>query len=180
STANIHFELIGDTSTAIFDGVIRADTIEGSWREGTHNGRFELHAQAQSAKNHDEQEVVFSNNNVRLSGSILIPHVGGQHPAIVFIHGSGPESRDASRFLAEVFVSRGIAALIYDKRGVGSSTGDWRDSSFDDLAKDALAAVEYLKNRPDINSSRIGLMSSSQGGWVAPITASLSADVRFV
>jgi alpha/beta superfamily hydrolase len=70
--------------------------------------------------------------------------------------------------------------LIYDKRGVGSSTGDWRTSSFEDLAKDALAAVEYLKTKSSVISSRTGVMGSSQGGWIAPITASLSPDIAFV
>lgn len=37
----------------------------------------------------------------------------GPHPAVVFLHGSGPEGRYASRFLAQHLARHGIAALIY-------------------------------------------------------------------
>ena len=43
-----------------------------------------------------------------------------------------------------------MAVLGYDKRGVGSSTGDWNTASFDDLAGDVVAAFDYLKGRRDI------------------------------
>ena len=49
-----------------------------------------------------------------------------------------------------------------------------------DLADDALAAVELLKARADINPRQIGLWGHSQGGWVAPIVAAQSGDVAFV
>ena len=55
--------------------------------------------------------------------------------------------------------------LIYDKRGVGESTGDWRTATFSDLAEDALGAVELLKEHQQIDPSRIGLFGLSQGGW---------------
>ena len=41
-SGNIHFELVGDNSTAVFDGTMRGDIIQGSWKEGDHTGRFEL------------------------------------------------------------------------------------------------------------------------------------------
>jgi len=49
-----------------------------------------------------------------------------------------------------------------------------------DLAKDALAAVELLKARADIDPKQIGLWGHSEGGWVAPIAAAQSKDVAFV
>jgi len=178
-SGNVHFELIGDNSTAVFDGTIRGDVMDGSWKEGDHAGRFELRLQA-AASSAIEKPVTFSNGDVRLAGSLLIPPGDGPFPALVLIHGAGPEPRSASRFMAEVFVRNGIAALIYDKRGVGGSTGDWQTSSFDDLAGDAVAGVQYLLTQPEISKPHIGLMGSSQGGWIAPMAALLSADVRFV
>jgi pimeloyl-ACP methyl ester carboxylesterase len=70
--------------------------------------------------------------------------------------------------------------LIYDKRGVGRSSGDWQRSSFEDLAGDAVAGVNYLLTQPEISKSHIGLMGSSQGGWIAPMAALLSTNVSFV
>ena len=49
----------------------------------------------------------------------------------------------------------GVAALIYDKRGSGASSGDWRSASLEDLADDALAglralqALDGIRDRPD-------------------------------
>jgi len=127
-----------------------------------------------------EEDVRFRNGDVMLSGTLFIPSGKGHHPAVVFIQGDGPENREGSRFFAELFARKGIAALIYDKRGVGASAGDWRRSRFSDLAEDALAGVKLLKNRNDINPNQIGLWGGSQGGWIAPLAASRSKDVAFL
>ena len=179
-SANIHFELIGDNSTTVFDGTMNRDLIQGSWKEGARTGTFQLHLQPADAASLIEKSVTFSNGSVRLSGSLLIPGNKGPYPAIVLIQGAGAEARNASRFMAEFFVEHEVAALIYDKRGVGESTGDWKVSSFEDLAGDAVAGVNYLLTRPEIKKSRIGLMGSSQGGWVAPMAALRSPNVAFV
>jgi pimeloyl-ACP methyl ester carboxylesterase len=178
-SGNIHFELVGDNSTAVFDGAIRGDFIQGSWKEGAHTGRFELRLQP-VVPSLIERSVVFANGGVRLSGSLLLPAGKGPFPALVLIQGAGPEPRSASRFMAEVFVQNGIAALIYDKRGVGGSSGDWQTSSFEDLAGDAVAGVNYLLTQPEIRRPHVGLMGSSQGGWIAPMAALLSTNVSFV
>lgn len=73
-----------------------------------------------------EKEVRFSNGEITLSGTVYLPSKTGPHPAVVFIHGDGPDIREGYRFFAELFARRGIAALIYDKRGTGASTGDWQ------------------------------------------------------
>lgn len=178
-SGNIHFELVGDNSTAVFDGTIHEDLIQGSWKEGAHAGRFELRLR-QAGPAVIEKSVTFANGDVHLSGSLLLPEGKGPFPAVVLIQGAGPEPRSASRFMAEVFIQNGTAALIYDKRGVGSSSGDWQTSSFEDLAGDAVAGVNYLLTQPIISKPHIGLMGSSQGGWIAPMAALLSTNVSFV
>jgi dienelactone hydrolase len=178
-SGNIHFELVGDNSTAVFDGTIRGDAIQGYWKEDARTGRFELHLRP-VGPSLIEKSVSFVNGDALLAGSLLVPGGKGSFPAVVLIQGAGPESRSASRFMAEVFVQHGVAALIYDKRGVGGSTGDWQTSSFEDLAGDVVAGVDYLLTQPEISKSHIGLMGSSQGGWIAPMAALLSPNVSFV
>jgi Predicted hydrolase of the alpha/beta superfamily len=70
--------------------------------------------------------------------------------------------------------------LGYDKRGVGESTGDWNAATYEDLAGDAVAAVEYLKTRRDIDAAQIGLLGISQAGWIMPLAAVRSKDVAFL
>jgi uncharacterized protein len=126
------------------------------------------------------EEVGFNNGDIHLAGALLRPLTPGPHPAIVMLHGSGPATRDSMQPFADIFARNGIAVLLHDKRGTGGSTGNWARATFDDLAGDALAAVEYLKSRRDINPRQIGLQGTSFGGWVAPLAASRSRDVAFV
>jgi pimeloyl-ACP methyl ester carboxylesterase len=73
-----------------------------------------------------------------------------------------------------------MAILGYDKRGVGDSTGDWNTASFDDLAREVVAAFEYLKTRTDIDRSRIGLLGWSQAGWIMPLAAVRAKEMAFL
>ena len=129
-----------------------------------------------------QEQVSFRNGNVTLSGTLLLPSNSGRHPAIIFHEGSGDWTRDDTWFSrpVDLFLKHGIAVLLYDKRGVGSSTGDWHTSSYTDLADDLLAGVRLLKSRRDINSRQIGVRGFSQGGWIASLAAARSRDVAFI
>ncbi len=178
----VHFEIVGDFTTMMFDGVLARDSITGTFKDGKAEGQFALSRAPKSAANaYRMEEVSFQNGDVKLAGSLVVPSDGKQkHPVVLFMHGSGAEGRYASRFLAELLARQGIAALIYDKRGVAGSTGNWRNSTFSDLAQDAIAGVELLKNRQDIDARRIGIYGHSQGATIAPLVASRSPDVSFV
>ena len=73
-----------------------------------------------------------------------------------------------------------MAGLIYDKRGIGGSGGNWLTADFPILADDALAAVAALARRDDIDSRRIGLWGGSQGGWIVALAASKSREVALI
>lgn len=122
----------------------------------------------------------FSNGEVKLNGNLFLPMVGNQFSAVVILHGSGPDEGLEYKIYAAEFAKAGIAALVYDKRGSGQSGGDWRKRPFEFLAGDALAAVEFLKSRPEINPNKIGLWGISQGGWTTVYAASRSKNVAFV
>ena len=73
------------------------------------------------------------------------PRAPGAHPAVVFLHGSGDEGMFANQYLAEFLASNGIVSAIQDKQGVGRSSGDWRKASFEDLADDYSAVIDWLR-----------------------------------
>ena len=127
-----------------------------------------------------EEAVTFHNGSATLAGTLVLPPLNYPCPGVVLIHGSGDDTRDDYRVFADHFAQHGIASLIYDKRGVGASTGSWRAGTFAELAGDALAGVRLLSQRADIDQQRTGLWGCSEGGWVAPLAASQSAQVRFV
>jgi pimeloyl-ACP methyl ester carboxylesterase len=172
--------LRGDRTTMEFAGRLDGDSLSGAFREGTSGGRF-AYARAPAAPPAiEEREISFSNGDVTLAGSLLLPAGGDSLAAVVFLHGSGAEGRWASRYLGTELALHGIAALIYDKRGVGGSTGDWRRATPDDLVGDGVAAVTRLLAEPRIDRGRIGIHGHSQGGTLAPAVAIRSPSVAFV
>lgn len=175
--------LRGDRTTATFQGTLRGDSLTGRFQESSESsGRFAFSRaqQVESRPAFDERAIAFTNGDVRLAGTLLVPRGTTAVPAVVFVHGSGAEGRWASRFLATQLASHGIAALIYDKRGVGESTGDWRQAAPEDLARDAAAAVARLHQESRIDGRRIGVHGHSQGGTLAPMVVAQSSDVAFV
>jgi dienelactone hydrolase len=125
-----------------------------------------------------EEAVHFVSGEVTLAGTLVLPGGSERHSAVVLFHGSGEQSRDLST--ARWFAKQGVAALAYDKRGVGESSGDFRAVPFMELCDDGLAGIAYLKSRREIHANRIGVWGLSQGGWLGPLAASRSSDVSFV
>lgn len=126
-----------------------------------------------------QEEITFHNGDVTLRGTLTLPATKGRHPAIVLVHGSGPERRPGGHW-THYFARHGIAYFYFDKRGSGASTGDLNSASIEDLASDVLAAVETLRRNASINPRQIGLIGHSNGGWVATLAASHSKDVAFL
>ncbi|MBN2431870.1 MAG: alpha/beta fold hydrolase [Acidobacteria bacterium] len=124
-------------------------------------------------------DMFVSNGDVELSGTLYYPPGRGPVPAVVVVHGSGPEDRSPYVIFADQLVRQGIAVFIYDKRGVGASTGDRKAASFEDLANDALAAVRHLKKDPRLDPAAIGLWGISQGGMVVVNAVARSREADF-
>ncbi len=160
--------------------VMQRDTLgrpmQIRWREGRQPPRTAIRADV-----YRTEDVAFNNDTVRLDGTLITPVGRGPFPAVVFIHGSGGSTREYFSSLPYLLASRGIASLIYDKRGSGKSTGNRHISPFESLADDALAGVRLIAKRSNIDPRRIGVYGHSQGGWVAPLAAHRSnGSVAFV
>ena len=164
----------------VFEGVVEGDSFKGDWSGFGQKASFNLKRAAPKPKFYEEREVSFKNGDVTLSGTLILPVKGGKFPAVVVTHGGTPNERGGYKSWALNFARRGIAALIYDKRGAGRSTGDTRSASMEDLADDAVAGVNLLKILPGIDRKKIGVIGHSQGGWIAPLAATRSKDVAFV
>ncbi|MBK9457325.1 MAG: alpha/beta hydrolase [Bacteroidetes bacterium] len=103
------------------------------------------------------------------------------------VSGSGPQNRNENLLnhepflvLSDYLTRNGIVVLRYDDRGVGESKGDFNASTSMDFASDASAAVNYLISRTDIPIRNIGIAGHSEGGLIAPITASENNEVDFI
>jgi len=124
---------------------------------------------------------------ITLAGTFTYPEKGGPFPAVLLITGSGAQNRDEEILghkpflvLSDYLTRRGIAVLRVDDRGVGKSTGNFASATSKDFSGDALAGVEYLKTRKEVNKNEIGLIGHSEGGLIAPMVAAKSRDVAFI
>ncbi len=135
------------------------------------------------------EEVVYKNEkaDIELAGTFTIPEGEGPFPAVVLLTGSGPQNRDEQLLghkpflvIADFLTRNGIAVLRADDRGVGASTGNFASATTADFAEDGLAGIEYLKTRKEVNQQMLGFIGHSEGGIMAPIAASKSADVAWI
>jgi pimeloyl-ACP methyl ester carboxylesterase len=192
--AKMHFELAAGLGLVILDGAIDGTKMSGTFQQGPAAGTFTLtrasDAPAQAAvppTPYREEEVTFSSGAVTIAGTLTIPPGSGPFPAVVLLTGSGAQNRDEEifefkpfRLIADVLARRGIAVLRCDDRGVGGSSGSIARSTTADFADDALAGVNVLAARKEIDARRIGLIGHSEGTSVAAIAASRDPRIAFV
>ena len=140
---------------------------------------------ALSTQNHSEHRI--ENGAITLAARLDLPKGEGPFPAVVVVHGSGKRTRDEAQFITDHLLPLGIAVLRYDKRGVGDSGGAYygigphnSERMFELLASDAIACVNFLRTQQKIDSARIGLIGASQAGWIIPLAALRSAEVKFM
>ena len=146
-----------------------------------------LSACGDPAEPQDPDTILVRNGSVTLAGTLDLPSAPGRHPVMVFVPGSGRSTREADRPAVDIALPQGIAVFRYDKRGLGQSTGTFEEVStensvrvLNDRASDVRAIVEYLATHARIRPDQIFLWGTSQGAWVAPLTASLTSRVAFV
>lgn len=180
AASNLTFDVPSDLGNFPFTGAIRGNALTGTWRLFGVVAAVSMNRAAPITTPYGRESVTCRNGDVSLSGTLLVPNHRGPHPALVFLHGSGSETRDASSFFADLFARQGFTSLTFDKRGAGQSTGDWRQADFKTLAEDVNACVHVLTARTDIQKNKIGLIGASQAGWIAPLAASLTSDVAFI
>ena len=125
-------------------------------------------------------EVEAESDGIRLAGTLWRPP--GDPVAGVLMHpGSGPSDRDNDWFfppIREHLLAAEVAVCSFDKRGVGSSGGNWLEAGIEEQADDLLAGLAVFESEaPDLP---LGLFGHSQGGWVVVEAASRGVPVAFV
>ncbi len=185
-----------------FAGRMSADggEIAGRWTQGGFGlpltlkrlekaPEFRRPQEPQKPYPYDAEEIAYENAKagVKLAGTLTLPRAGGPFPCALLITGSGPEDRDEAVFghrpflvLADHLTRHGIAVLRVDDRGVGGSTGSTMRSTSEDFASDAIAGIEFLEGRKEIDRRHIGLIGHSEGGLIAPMVAVRRHDVAFI
>lgn len=129
--------------------------------------------------NENEVEII---SKVKLKGTLSLPEIRGKKsPAILIIPGSGKIDRNGKvneklhlklyAQLAEYLTSLGFINLRYDKRGAGESEGDFLFAGLWDFVEDARAAVQFLKNLPEVDPDQVIVLGHSEGGAIGTAVA---------
>lgn len=129
------------------------------------------------------ESVTFTSEGQKIFGVLHKPvlEVSKKYPAIIVCHGFAGQKTGRYRFyvvLAEELAKKGIAVLRFDFRGCGDSEGDFSDTTLSGQVEDALKALEFLKNDPDIDPERLGICGRSLGGAVAVLTAKKFKSIK--
>jgi pimeloyl-ACP methyl ester carboxylesterase len=100
----------------------------------------------------------------------------GGETVMVALHGASGGTRDDEilRQLHRILPRAGIGVVTFDRRGEGASTGKPSRGQFELQARDVLAVAGAVE------APRVGLWGFSQGGWVAPIAATISDRIAFL
>ena len=118
------------------------------------------------------EEVEFTTNDgLRLRGWYIRSRNGA---AVISFPG-----RASSQKRAKLLARHGYGVLVFDRRGEGESEGDpnlfgWEGE------RDVHAAVEFLRNRPEVDPDRIGGIGLSVGGEMMIEAAAESDALRAI
>jgi len=125
--------------------------------------------------------VSFKKKDIKLSGALYIPRKEGKFPAILLATGDGAQDmRNEGLFtsMAEYFVNEGYMVLIFDKRGIGASRGDWDSATDADSIEDINSALDFLKDQKEADPEKILVFGHLKGALYAVKTASARNDVK--
>ncbi|MGA1278458.1 MAG: alpha/beta hydrolase family protein [Candidatus Kapaibacteriota bacterium] len=175
-------------------------TVQGNWKQngGTYpmilkkkDISFESLQRPQTPKGpfpYISQEIIVQGPAGKLVGTLTKPDGKGPFPLIILITGSGAQDRDETIFshkpffvIADACTRRGYAVLRMDDRGIGNSEGNLSNATSRDLAEDMYACLKKMKEHPEIDKKKIGLLGHSEGGMIAQILAAhYPNDIAFI
>ena len=125
-----------------------------------------------------------------LHGTLDLPAGTAPCPVVVIIAGSGPTDRDGNqplfrndslKLLGRALAAKGIAALRYDKRGIGESAAAGpaeKELRFEVYVGDAVQWLAWLRGNDRF--LRVGLVGHSEGSLIGMLAAKQARVDAFV
>jgi len=109
-------------------------------------------------------------DGVNLSGTLATP--ASVHPGVLFVHGwGGSQERDLAR--ARDIAALECVCLTFDLRGHVATDAQRQTVTREENLHDVVSAYDQLAGHSQVESSAIGVVGSSYGGYLATILTSL-------
>ena len=133
----------------------------------------------------ETEEVSFESDEIRIAGLFVKPKGNAPYPAVVFLHGSGRAdgnhelgrlSRPCQRHVAEGASRSWRTTSVVVVRRKGTLTR--RPTST--LFRTRLRQFGSSRGREDVDADQIGLLGTSEGGWLTPEVATVAGDISFI
>ena len=140
------------------------------------------------------EELTYPSDGLKIKGYLYRPPGAGPFPAIIYSHGSRTRAElpEPLRYewLAYRLARLGYVVFVAERRGYGGSEGhgvvggeggvNSLRYGLRDEVKDVLAAIAFLRERPEVTGTRIALVGKSLGGLVSLVTAAEDPSVQGV
>ncbi|MEI8366075.1 MAG: alpha/beta fold hydrolase [Parachlamydiaceae bacterium] len=127
------------------------------------------------------ESVVLVNQGQDIFGIFHRPTMPSPYPTVLICHGLAGDKCGKNRAyvnISEQFSRYGIASFRFDFRGSGDSEGDFSEATLESEVSDVSVALEYLRQRPDVDGNRIGIFGRSIGGAVSIIAAAQDTHIK--
>ena len=122
-------------------------------------------------------------DDLRLAGTLYLPQGEAPFPVTVLIHGAEQGHRGLAgyRLWVDRFRDAGLGVFVWDKMGAGESEGEYVEAPDVHIpAREVADWIELLAARDDVDAGALGVMGWSQGGWIGPLAASMSEQIKYI
>jgi dipeptidyl aminopeptidase/acylaminoacyl peptidase len=128
-----------------------------------------------------QRNVRFPSDRLSLAGVIETPKglkPGERRPAFLVLHGFGSnKSSNNVRLPVAMLNALGYVTLRFDMRGCGESEGQRGNLICLEQVSDTSNALSFMREQPEVDPDRIGVIGSSFGGAVSVYTAGVDPRV---
>jgi fermentation-respiration switch protein FrsA (DUF1100 family) len=128
------------------------------------------------------ESITLEVDDLRISGQLYLPETEqAPYPAVCICHGVPAKKPDPGNggypLLAERICNQGLAVMIFNFRGTGSSEGNLDILGW---TSDLKAVIDYLFTVPEVDRAHVSLLGFSGGAAVSVFVASADSRISSV